>query len=104
MKTKIFLIAVLSVGLLGAIVFAAQQAIVYIIQIADAISPGTADFIKSGIKTAEENEAACLIIELDTPGGLAESMRMIVQNILASRVPVVVFVYPRAVPGPLPPG
>jgi membrane-bound serine protease (ClpP class) len=75
------------------IVFAAQSEI-YIIQVADAISPGTADFIKSGIKTAEENAAACVIIELDTPGGLAESMRIIVQNILASKVPVVVFVYP----------
>ena len=63
-------------------------------KIADAISPGTADYIKSGIKTAEEQGAACLIIELDTPGGLAESMRMIVQNILASRVPVVVYVAP----------
>ena len=72
----------------------AEQSEVYIIQVADAISPGTADFIKSGIKTAEENGAACVIIELDTPGGLAESMRLIVQNILGSRVPVVVFVYP----------
>ena len=72
----------------------AEQSEVYIIQVADAISPGTAEFIKTGIKTAEENGAACVIIELDTPGGLAESMRLIVQNILASRVPVVVFVYP----------
>ncbi len=75
------------------IAFAAQKEI-YIIQVADAISPGTADFIRSGIKKAEENAAACIIIELDTPGGLAESMRIIVQNILASKVPVVVFVYP----------
>jgi len=94
MKTKIFLIAVLAVVLLGAKVVKAEQSDIYIIRIADAISPGTAEFIKSGIKTAEENEAACLIIELDTPGGLAESMRLIVQNILASRVPVVVFVFP----------
>jgi membrane-bound serine protease (ClpP class) len=73
---------------------AAQQSKVYIIQIADAISPGTAEYIKSGIQTAEENGAACIIIELDTPGGLAESMRTIVQAILASEVPVVVFVAP----------
>ena len=72
----------------------AEQKEVLIMRIADAISPGTADFIKSGIKTAEEQGAACLIIELDTPGGLAESMRMIVQNILASSVPVVVYVAP----------
>ncbi|CAB1062555.1 Putative membrane-bound ClpP-class protease associated with aq_911 [Olavius sp. associated proteobacterium Delta 1] len=94
MKTKIFLIAILSVVLLGANVFAEEQSDIYIIRIADAISPGTAEFIKSGIKTAEENGAACIIIELDTPGGFAESMRLIVQNILASRVPVVVFVSP----------
>ena len=94
MKTKTFLIAILSVVLLGVNLSAAQQGDIYVIRIADAISPGTAEYIKSGIRKAEENEAACIIIELDTPGGLAESMRLIVQNILASRVPVVVFVSP----------
>ena len=94
MKTKIFLIAILSVALLGAKIVKAEPSDIYIIRIADAISPGTTEFIKSGIKTAEENGAACIIIELDTPGGLAESMRLIVQKILASKVPVVVFVSP----------
>ena len=94
MRINIFYLAVLVVFLIAANIVFAEQGEVYIIQVADAISPGTADFIKSGIKTAEENEAACVIIELDTPGGLAESMRLIVQNLLASKVPVVVFVYP----------
>jgi membrane-bound serine protease (ClpP class) len=94
MKTKIFLIIFLPAIFLTSSVLAAQQGDIYIITIADAISPGTAEFIKSGIKTAEENGAACIIIQMDTPGGLAESMRLIVQNILASRVPVVVFVSP----------
>jgi membrane-bound serine protease (ClpP class) len=94
MKTKIFLIAILSLALLGAKIVKAESNAIYIIRIADAISPGTTEFIKSGIKTAEENAAACIIIELDTPGGLAESMRLIVQKILSSRVPVVVFVSP----------
>jgi len=94
MKTKYFYLVVMLVLLAGTNIVFAEQSEVYIIQVADAISPGTAEFIKSGIKTAEENEAACIIIELDTPGGLAESMRLIVQNILASNVPVVVFVYP----------
>jgi membrane-bound serine protease (ClpP class) len=67
---------------------------VYIIRVSDAISPGTAEFIRQGIKKAEKDEAACLIIELDTPGGLAESMRTIVQDLLASKVPVVVYVAP----------
>ena len=94
MKAKIFLISVIPFILLGVNLVAADKGEIYIIRIADAISPGTAEFIKTGIKKAEENGAVCIIIELDTPGGLAESMRLIVQNILASRVPVVVYVSP----------
>jgi len=94
MKTKFLWIAIFAVVWLGAEAVEAESGDIYIIRIADAISPGTAEFIKSGIRKAEENAAACIIIELDTPGGLAESMRLIVQNILASRVPVVVYVYP----------
>jgi membrane-bound serine protease (ClpP class) len=67
---------------------------VYVIRVSDAISPGTAEFIHSGLKKAEKAQAACVIIELDTPGGLAESMRKIVQDILSSPVPVVVYVSP----------
>ena len=94
MKNKYFLLAILMLILFCGNVTGDDQNDIYIIRIADAISPGTAEYIKSGIRKAEENRAACIIIELDTPGGLAESMRVIVQNILASRVPVVVFVSP----------
>ena len=80
MKTKYFLLAILPLILLCGNVVGDDQNDIYIIRIADAISPGTAEYIKSGIRTAEENGAACIIIELDTPGGLAESMRLIVQN------------------------
>ncbi len=71
---------------------ASDGAEVYIMKVAGAISPGTADFIQRGIKKA--SGAACLIIELDTPGGLAESMRQIVMAMYASNVPVVVYVSP----------
>jgi len=67
---------------------------IYLIKIADAIGPGIADHIKRGIEQASQADAACLIIELDTPGGLAESMRTIVRAIYASTVPVVVYVSP----------
>src|SRR5210317_1490862 len=67
---------------------------IYIVKVADAIGPGIAEFIKNSIERAEEEEAACIIIELDTPGGLAESMRLIIQDILGSQVPVVVYVSP----------
>ncbi len=94
MKTRLFPIVAILLFLFVATGVLAEQSEVYIIKVADAISPGTAEFIKSGIKKAEENEAAVIIIELDTPGGLAESMRLIVQNILGSKVPVVVYVSP----------
>jgi len=67
---------------------------IYIVEVADAISPAVAEFINSSIAKAEKEEAACVIIELDTPGGLAESMRIIIQSILGSKVPVVVYVSP----------
>ena len=94
MKTRLFPIVAILLFLFVATGVLAEQNEVYIIKVADAISPGIAEFIKSGIKKAEENEAAVIIIELDTPGGLAESMRLIVQNILGSKVPVVVYVSP----------
>ncbi|NOQ19135.1 MAG: nodulation protein NfeD, partial [Desulfobacterales bacterium] len=95
MKSKLLSIAILPffILLFSFTAWAAKNDI-YIIEVSDAIGPGIAEFIKDGIETAEKNEAACLIIELDTPGGLAESMRIIVQNILASSVPVVVYVSP----------
>lgn len=68
---------------------------IYVVNINDAIGPGIAEYIKNSIEKAENEEAACLIIELDTPGGLAESMRLIIKDILGSRVPIVVFVAPR---------
>ena len=67
---------------------------VYIIKVADAIGPGVADFVKKGITKATDAGAACVVIELDTPGGLAESMRSIVMAIYGSKVPVAVFVSP----------
>lgn len=94
MKHKLFII-ILSALLLffSANAFSGENEI-YIIKASGAISPATADFLKQGIKKASDNNVSCIIIELDTPGGLAESMRDIVKAILASRVPVVVYVSP----------
>ncbi len=67
---------------------------IYIIKISGSINPGVADFLKRGIKKASDDDASCIIIELDTPGGLSESMRDIVMAIFGSKVPVVVYVAP----------
>lgn len=65
-----------------------------IIQVKDSINPGVEDFIDYAIERSQEDGAQCLIILLDTPGGLMTSMRGISQAILGAKVPVVVFVSP----------
>ncbi|MEE8540223.1 MAG: nodulation protein NfeD [Desulfobacterales bacterium] len=72
----------------------AQEDQIYIIPVSDAIGPGVADFIKKGIAKATVDRAACIVIELNTPGGLVESMRIIVMAIYGSKIPVVVYVAP----------
>ena len=59
-----------------------------------AINPVTAAFIHDGIEKAKKENAACLLIHLNTPGGLLKSTRVIVSDILQSPVPVIVYVSP----------
>jgi membrane-bound serine protease (ClpP class) len=94
MKTRLMLSVFALFILFSSSQVFADQSTVYIMRVADAIGPGIAEYVSNGIKTAEDNDAACVIIELDTPGGLAESMRKIVQSELNSRIPVVVYVAP----------
>lgn len=65
-----------------------------VIEINDPITPVVAEYIIRSIGEAEDAEALCLIIQLDTPGGLDVAMRDIIKAIMGSRVPVVVFVGP----------
>lgn len=58
------------------------------------INPPMASYIVRGIERAEEERALALIIQLDTPGGLMDSMRQIVKKILGAEVPVIVYVAP----------
>jgi len=94
MKYKFFIIILSALLLLSSANGFSGENEIYIIKASGAVSPATADFLKQGIKKASDNNVSCIIIELDTPGGLAESMRDIVMAILASRVPVVVYVSP----------
>lgn len=66
-----------------------------VIQIADTINPGTADYIISEIEHAEKLGAPFLILQLDTPGGLLNSTRQIIQAMLNSPIPIVVWVGPK---------
>jgi membrane-bound serine protease (ClpP class) len=72
----------------------AGSASVYLVRVTGAISPGNADFLGSAIHKANAEGAGCLVVMLDTPGGLAESMRKMVMAIYESRIPVIVYVAP----------
>lgn len=67
---------------------------VTVITIKGTIGPTTTNYITRGLETAIEREAEALIIELDTPGGLLNSTQDIVQEMLASEMPIVVYVTP----------
>lgn len=71
-----------------------QQTNVTLITYDGAITPACSDFIKLGIESAIKNKSECLIIKLNTPGGLLKSTRVIVSDILESKIPVVVYVSP----------
>src|ERR1700704_5365501 len=67
---------------------------VSLIKIDGAIGPATASYISRSIAEASAQDAQCLVIQLNTPGGLLESTQTIVQSFLGSTVPVVVYVAP----------
>jgi membrane-bound serine protease (ClpP class) len=67
---------------------------VYTIKIQGAITPPTASYIVESISKAEKDGSEALLILMDTPGGLDTSMREIVQGIMESNIPVIVYVYP----------
>jgi membrane-bound serine protease (ClpP class) len=78
--------------LLLPIVVEAQK--VLSITVDGSINPAAASYIERGIKKAEKENAQCLILNLNTPGGLLKSTRVIVGAIMDAKIPVVVYVNP----------
>ena len=73
----------------------ASDSRVDVLEIKGVINPVVANYVERGLKTAQEAGAEACIIQMDTPGGLDTSMREIIQNIINSDVPVVVYVSPQ---------
>jgi len=59
------------------------------------INPASADYLIAAIARSEQDGAAALLIEIDTPGGLVSSTKDIIQAMLNAKVPVIVYVAPR---------
>ena len=64
------------------------------VHLANDINPVTQEFVENAVEQAEDGQYAAMVLVLDTPGGLASSMRGIVKRFLAADVPVVVYVAP----------
>lgn len=80
--------------LLSAASLAASAQSVHVITLDATINPATADFIHRSIERAAGDSAECLVIRLNTPGGLLKSTRAIVSDLLTAPLPVIVYVSP----------
>ncbi len=85
-----------SIAVIGFFCFsvAAHATQVGLIKIDGAIGPGTASYIARAIDAATAQHDECLVIELDTPGGLLDSASKIVESLYDSKIPIVVYVAP----------
>jgi membrane-bound serine protease (ClpP class) len=79
---------------LGAFATVARGEKVCLSNVDGAIGPATASYISRSVDEANSQGAQCLIIQLNTPGGLLDSTRVIVQKLLGASIPIVVYVAP----------
>ena len=85
---------VLFMLLAAAVVAAAAGPVVRVVAVDGPINPVTVDYVRRNLSDAAARQEQLVLLEMDTPGGLDEAMRTIVKDILASPVPVAVYVTP----------
>ncbi len=89
------LVALVALVAAAALAPGATAAPVYVATVDGGINPAVSDYLIKAIDRAEQEGAAALVIELDTPGGLLAATKDIVNAILNAEVPVIVYVSPR---------
>lgn len=71
-----------------------SRPVIDVAKINGAINPVVTDYLHDEIKKANQENVECLIIQFNTPGGLLKSTRLIVSDMLASNVPIIIYVSP----------
>ena len=93
MKKRVFIFMLLLLFSWVSLLFAPQSHVA-LVRIDGAIGPISSRIILKAIESSIKDSSEALIIELNTPGGLDESMRLVTKDILNSQVPVIVYVSP----------
>ena len=88
------LLLLLLAGMLPAPAIATDDPVIYVATVDGMIAEGAAGRFRKAIDIAEDNDAAVLVVRLDTPGGLSTAMNDVIKAIESSEVPVIVYVGP----------
>jgi membrane-bound serine protease (ClpP class) len=97
MKTRIIIFFLILISICSYSLkenYTTPKSSIYLLQLNGIINPITSQYVVGGIEDAEAEEAECLILQLDTPGGLDTSMRDIIKKMLNSTIPIIVYVSP----------
>ncbi len=71
-----------------------DKPLVYLLDVDGSINPAVLDYLTKGIEKATTNKASCLIIRMDTPGGVVTTTKSIIKEMSSAKLPIVVYVAP----------